>query len=107
LCGSGVTKNGCKYIIDPFTLTAQLINPSDVTSLINGLAQILLPVSLNPAQVVLLKEVLIPGLPDSTWTYEWDKHAGNPNDAAQKSLISKKLIALLKAMLSMPEFYLA
>lgn len=107
LCASGITKSGFKYIIDPFTLTSQLANPSDATILINELARILLPVSLTTSQVTLLKEVLIPGLPDSTWTYEWNKYASNPNDAAQKSLISKKLLALLKAMLRMPEFYLA
>jgi hypothetical protein len=58
-------------------------------------------------QVQQLKEELIPGLPESTWTFEWNKYAGNPNDTAQKLLIGKKLQALLKSMLRLPEFYLS
>jgi len=67
---------------------------------------LLLPVVLNSAQLAQLKEVLIPGLPDSSWTFEWIKYTTNPNDATQKSLISKKLLALIMAILRMPEFYL-
>jgi hypothetical protein len=107
LCGSGITKNGFKFVIDPFVLTGMIGTPSDVASLLNGFAQILLPVPLNSAQFNQLKEILIPGLPDSTWTYEWNKYAANPTDTAQKSLISKKLLALIKAILRMPEFYLS
>jgi len=105
-CSSGITKVGYKYIIDPFILTAKVTEPSDVNGLINGFAQILLPIALNSNQLTQLKEVLIPGLPNSSWTFEWNKYITNPSDATQKNLISKKLLALLKAMLRMPEFYL-
>jgi len=105
-CSSGITKVGYKYIIDPFILTAKVTDPSDVNGLINGFAQILLPIALSSNQLTQLKEVLIPGLPNSSWTFEWNKYIANPGDATQKSLISKKLLALLKAMLRMPEFYL-
>lgn len=105
-CASGLTKVGYKYIIDPFVLIAKVTDPSDVELLINGFAQLLLPVDLSSVQLTQLKEVLIPGLPESSWTFEWNKYANNPNDATQKSLVGKKLFALLKAMLRMPEFYL-
>ncbi len=107
LCGSGITKNGFKFVIDPFVLTGMTGDPSNVTALLNGLAQIILPVQLNDAQFNLLKETLIPGLPDSTWTFEWIKYISNPTDTTQKTLISKKLLAVIKAMLRMPEFYLS
>jgi hypothetical protein len=105
-CSNGITKAGFKYIIDPFVLAAMVTDPSDVGILINSYAQVLLPVSLSSLQLTQLKEVLIPGLPESSWTFEWNKYANNPNDATQKSLVGKKLLALLKAMLRMPEFYL-
>jgi uncharacterized protein (DUF1800 family) len=105
-CASGITKVGFKYAIEPFVLAGKINNPADVVSLINGFAQILLPVTLSTVQVQQLKEVLIPGLPESTWTFEWNKYTSNPNDAAQKTLISNKLQALLKSMMRMPEFYL-
>ena len=106
LCNAGITKGGFKYIIDPFVLTGKIGDPSVATTLINGLGQILLPVPLNATQITRLKEVLIPGLPDSTWSFEWSKYISAPNDAAQKTLISKKLLAVISAMLRLPEFYL-
>ncbi|MBV5312702.1 MAG: DUF1800 domain-containing protein [Prolixibacteraceae bacterium] len=106
-CASGITKGGYKYVIDPFVITSRVSDATDATKLINGFAQILLPIALSNAQLLQLKEVLIPGLPDSTWTFEWNKYISNPSDATQKSLISKKLMALLKAIFRMPEFYLA
>lgn len=106
LCKNGITKFGFKYIIDPFILTSWISDPANPDSLLNGYARILLPVSLNENQLKLLKEELIPGLPDSSWTYEWNKYATNPADSAQKSLISKKLLAVLSSILRLPEFYL-
>jgi uncharacterized protein (DUF1800 family) len=106
LCAAGITKGGFKYIIDPFVLTGKIADPSDAITLINGLGQIMLPVALNTTQISQLKEVLIPGLPDSTWTFEWLKYTSLPNDAAQKTLISKKLLAVITAIMRFPEFYL-
>ncbi len=106
LCNAGITLSGFKYIIDPFLIAGRISDPSDAATLINGLASILLPVSLNAGQVSQFKEVLIPGLPDSTWTFEWLKYINNPGDAAQKTLISKKLLAVISALLRLPEFYL-
>jgi uncharacterized protein (DUF1800 family) len=106
-CASGFTKGGFKYVIDPFIIAGRISDPGNVENLINGMAQILLPVAISAAQVQQLREVLIQGLPDSTWTYEWIKYTSNPNDSAQKTLIGNKLKSLLKVMLRMPEFYLA
>lgn len=106
-CSTGITKSGFKYVIDPFLITGRVGDPGNVTSLINGLAQILLPVGLTTEQVAQLKEALIPGLPESTWTFEWNKYIANPADVTQKNLISKKLLTLLAAIMRMPEFYLS
>lgn len=106
LCTFGITHGGFKFFIDPFVLSGKVNDPSDPASLINGIAGILLPVSLNNSQISQLKEVLIPGLPDSTWTYEWLKYSSNPNDTNQKRLISNKILAVIMAIFRMPEFYL-
>jgi uncharacterized protein (DUF1800 family) len=106
-CASGITRSGFNFVIDPFALALKTGDPSIVANLINGMAQILLPNALNNNQILQLKEVLIPGLPESTWTFEWNKYTANPTDATQKSVISKKLLALLKAILRLPEYYLA
>jgi len=104
--GSGLTKGNFKYVIDPFILTAKVSNPGDVTTLINSFAQILLPVPISAAQSQQLRDAFIPGFTDGTWASEWNKYATNPNDATQKTTISNKLKALLKAIFRMPEFYL-
>lgn len=106
LCNSGITLGGYKYIIDPFVLTGKVSDPSDASTLVNGFAQILLPLPLTADQLTQMKEILIPGLPDSTWTYEWIKYTSNPSDTTQKNLISKQLLAVIAAILRMPEFYL-
>ena len=106
LCKAGITKNGFKYVIDPFILTNKVSDPSDATTLINGFAQLLLPVSLSATQIAQLKDVLVPGLPDSTWTTEWNKYYLDQTNTTQKNLISTKLLALISGMLRMPEFYL-
>jgi hypothetical protein len=103
---NGITKVGFKFIIDPFVLAGKSANPGDVPTLLNDFAKVLLPVALSAEQLTLLKETLIPGLPESTWTFEWAKYAGNPSDTTQKNLISKKLQSVITAMLRMPEFYL-
>lgn len=107
MCTTGLTKSGFSFVADPFALAGKVSNPQEVSGLVNGLAQILLPVPLSTEQVQQLKEELIPGLPESTWTFEWNKYTANPGDAAQKALIANKLKALLKAMMRLPAFYLA
>lgn len=104
---TGYTKGGYKYYIDPFLLASKISDPSNATALVNGLALILLPVPLNAIQVAQLKEVLIPGLPDSTWAFEWFKYMAAPNDLIQKGLVGKKLQAVIAQVLRFPEFYLS
>lgn len=104
--GSGLTKGSFRYAIDPFALTARVSNPADVTTLINGFTQILLPVSISSEQFQQLRDAFIPGFTDGTWASEWNKYVSNPGDTAQKTTISNKLKALLKAIFRMPEFYL-
>lgn len=106
LCTNGVTKTAYKFFIDPFVLTGKISDPSVASTLINELALILLPVSLNSQQIIQLKEVLIPGLPDNTWTTEWNKYLSNPTETVQKNLVSKKLLSVISTILQMPEFYL-
>ena len=107
MSSSGVTQNGFKYAIDPFLLTPKINNPGDPVTLISALSQILLPVTISSAKQSALKEILIPGLPDTSWTFEWNKYIGNPADATQKNLIRTKLLAVIAAILRMPEYYLS
>ncbi len=93
--------------MDPLNMIAQLDNPYSPDALIEELASYIYPVSLTPAQVAFLKEVLIPGLPDFEWTVEYNLHLSNPEDEATRRSVDAKLRVLLTTMLAMPEYYLS
>lgn len=99
--------NGQKMRIDPLKFINMIDNPNDPNSLVNEFATILFPKPLKSEQVDRLKEILIPGLPDFEWTAEYGSYAANPNNSDLANSVKNKLKNLLRAMMSMPEFYLS
>ena len=93
--------------VDIFELVDNLDNPLDPNALIQELGELFLPQPILETQVVNLKEVLIPGLPDFEWTVEYNKYLENPEDEAIKASVELKLRSLLRTLLSMPEYYLS
>ncbi|MEO0341451.1 MAG: DUF1800 domain-containing protein, partial [Bacteroidota bacterium] len=61
-------RNGQQMVIDVFEIVANLSDPLDPNVLITELADLYFPVGIDEEQLVTLKEVLIPGLPDFEWT---------------------------------------
>jgi len=106
LCGSGITKNGFKYGIDPLLLSVQISEAGNPNALIGGLAEVLFSLPISTKKSTQLKEILLPGLSDSTWTTEWNKYLNAPTNETQKDVLRKRLTPLIAAMLKMPEFYL-
>ena len=82
-------------------------NPSDPNALISDLIKFHLPQPLTEGQVTYLKEILIPGLPDFEWTVEYNTHLANPDDEELKRSVQNKLVNLLTAFLSLPEYNLS
>ena len=99
--------NGDMMRADVLYLATTLDNPLDPNALIEELAIILLPKPLKASQKAALKAILLPGLPDFEWTVEYGQYLENPNNSALASAVEAKLRALLKAMLSLPEFQLS
>jgi hypothetical protein len=95
-----------KAVMDPFKMAGLAANPGDINDLIQTLAGLLLPVAPTAEMIAIFKDVMIPGLPDGTWTSEWNKYISNPNDQSQKTAVSNRLIALINKMTSIPEFQL-
>jgi len=95
-----------KFYLDPIK-TAYISNdPSDINDLIPTLGNLLFPKAITESQLLELKEVLIPGLPDFEWTVEWNKYITNPNDTNQKKAVENSLKNLLTKMCSMAEYQL-
>lgn len=110
LLDSGLTPfrgNGIRMKIDPLKFIQMIDDPENPNSVVNEFATILFPKPLKQEQVDRLKEILIPGLPDFEWTAEYGSYAANPNNSDLANSVTNKLKNLLRAMMSMPEFYLS
>jgi uncharacterized protein (DUF1800 family) len=105
--GNGYTSGGVTLVIDPLAYAASLSNPSDPNILISDLARILFAVQLTTNQLSVLKETLIPGLPDYEWTLEWSTYVATPSNATAAKAVKTKLQALIGLMMRMPEFQLS
>ena len=96
-----------RLIIDSLSFIEKLDNPGEPNELISEMAKVLMPKPITENQHNVLKEILIPGLPDYEWTLEYVDYKENPDDENLKMSVQKQLNAVIQAMLSMPEFYLA
>jgi hypothetical protein len=95
-----------KIYFDPFKAAYLATDPSDIDILLDTFTKILFPMAPSEAQIVELKEILIPGLPDFEWTAEWNKYIRNPDDENQKTAVGNSLKNLLSRICSMAEYQL-
>lgn len=100
----GFNKNGWRLEIDVLKFAEAISDPYDINVLINETAQLIFSFPLSEEQLVALKDVVIPGLPDYEWSVEYGEFIGG--DESLKESIINKLKNLLRTMLKMPEFYL-
>jgi len=99
-------KKGFVLKPDVIALAEKTSDPSFPDTLITELSELLLPVPVSADQIVNLKEVLIPGLPDYEWTLEWNNYKDNPEDQGLEEAIGNALRLLIEAIMHMPEYYL-
>ncbi|MEM7514540.1 MAG: hypothetical protein AAF388_26665, partial [Bacteroidota bacterium] len=92
--------------IDVFKFLDKVSEAPDPNVLVSEWAELLLPVPLPESQRTMLKDVLIPGLPDFEWTEEYLLYVIDPSDEEVKKAVESKLRALLQAIISLPEFHL-
>jgi len=84
----------------------QIEESTNPDKLIKGISEILLPIPLSDDQLVVLKEALIPGLPDFEWTVEYGNYLANPNNGDVKNSVAAKLRNLFRAFFGLAEFQL-
>ncbi len=107
MIGNGYNVNNFRVKIDVLKLAKTLDDPTNPIHVVEEFAKILFPQPLTAAQLTALKEILIPGLPDYEWGVEYTEYLEKPMDTTLAKAIETKLRNLLKAMLTMPEFYLS
>ena len=92
--------------IDYLSILNNLSNPFDVNDVINDFIKLLLPKDLADNQKAILKEILLPGLPDFEWTDEYSIYAADPTNTAQATAVNSKIAGLVATMLTFPEYQL-
>jgi len=111
LVGGGVASIGgdavnIPRLIPVIIYAAKIENALDPNLLIEGIANNLFTYPISTEQRDYLKEILIPGLPDFEWTVEYGDFLADPDSLEKRVAITNKLVALLSAMVEMPEFQL-
>lgn len=105
----GFQANGKRVTVDPLAQVDRLSEPfvNDPNNIIQWFGALLLPKPLTPEQIIYLKEILLNGLPDFEWELEYQNHKKDPGNVNKANTVRVKLMAMLKAMLSLPEFQLS
>jgi hypothetical protein len=94
--------------IDHIAFASQFAKPHDPVVLIDDITRLLLPQPISPIKKLLLKSVLLSGLPnDSYWTAAWFNYVNNPNDEMAKAALTARLSILHRYILGLPEYQLA
>jgi hypothetical protein len=105
---SGITTGqGFSAKVDVLAFVSNLDTPEVADDLIDQLVKTLFPQPITQAQHDYLKEILLPGLPDYEWNVEYSDYLNDPTNTNLANAVKSKVTALLKAMTSMPEFYLS
>ena len=92
--------------IDVFKLLDGVSDPADPNIVVREFADLLLPVRIPNSQRNMLKDILIPGLPDFEWTEEYLLYVIDPSDEEVAKAVESKLRDLVRAILSIPEYHL-
>ncbi|MEZ4684702.1 MAG: hypothetical protein R3B47_01100 [Bacteroidia bacterium] len=82
-------------------------DPYDANKVVEELALLFCPMPMDAAQLLCLKNALLPGLPDATWNSEYTAYFLDPADQAKRAAILTKMVLMMYTMLNMPEFHLS
>lgn len=99
--------NGELMRVDVLKILSTLDAPDDPNAVVDELAAILFPKPISGDRKAALKEILLPGLPDFEWTVEYLAYIANPGNPSYANPVDAKLRALVRAMISFPDFYLS
>ncbi len=103
---NGIFHDGFRVRPDFIPYIAGFDNPTDPNDLIEEMGLRIIGDPLTSDQVDALKEILIPGLPDFEWTVEYNNFLNDPDDLDMREAVSRKLDAVVSALLNSPEFHL-
>ncbi len=106
LLNGSYKKNQIRIKANVILLAERTSEPSSPQILIEELCDFLLPVTVGADQIAVLKEILIPGLPDFEWTVEWGGFKNDPDNPDKIEAVENPLRLLIEEIMHMPEYYL-
>ena len=108
VAGGDLVVDGTNFEVPPLVpvllIAVGITNSHDPNILIDELSNQLFNYDIDGSQIIALKDILIPGLPDMEWTMEYTDFLANPSDDALRISVENKLRNLISTMVQMSEF---
>jgi uncharacterized protein (DUF1800 family) len=92
---------------DVIPLIDSLSNPFDINDILAELNSLMMSYPFTDPQLLAIKEVILPGLPDYEWTLEYELHKQQPNNVQIRRSLEQKFRSMLVYMMQMPEYQLS
>ncbi|MDR3713775.1 MAG: DUF1800 domain-containing protein [Puia sp.] len=111
MINNGFSRNGKKVSIDLLSFVSGLSHPEDPDALIRESVACLYQLALSDEACRFIKtSILLSGLvgmsADHYWTNAWLAYRDNPDDKANRNIVTVKLKALYKYLMDLPEYQL-
>jgi hypothetical protein len=107
MAGNGYTRNTKKIVIDPIAYVSNFIKPEDPNLLINQVLGHLYVIETSDNLKKQLKSILLSNqLDDHYWTDAWVAYQLNPTDKTKTSIVTSRLLTMLKYIMNLAEFQL-
>ena len=105
---NGLRFGSSTFLVDTIAYIQQFASPGNPYQLVTDLATALFAITITDIQRdYLVRNVLMPGLPDYEWGTIWQAYVNDPNNTTKRNAVISRVKNLLKFMLRMGEFQLA
>lgn len=109
LMNQGIRVRGLNAALETnlLTITNQFPEPASLWPMIESWVSLLFPRPIPQEQLEFIKNILLPGLPDTQWAVEYADYVANPNDQEVINALEQSLRRMVLSMTEMPEYQLS
>ena len=93
--------------LDLLAIVQQFPAPADLYGMLAAWVELLLPRPVPQEQLDYLKDILLPGLPETQWAVEYAAYSSNPTDDELREALERKLRRVVGAIAEFAEFQLS
>jgi len=109
LMNQGIRIRGVREPLETnlLAITNRFPAPASLWPMIESWVSLLFPRPVPQEQLEYIKDILLPGLPDTQWAVEYAEYIANPNDQAIINALEQSLRRMVLSMTEMPEYQLS